>query len=93
MEERDIVYVVCTFNRDDNKYLDPDNEKFIEGVFKDLDKAKEAVIEFIKHNHPNWFDAEISAYDINTGDRINIIYLKHFWSDEVEDVHGKALSI
>ena len=39
MEERDIVYAVCTFNRDHNKYLDPDNEKFVEGVYRDLNKA------------------------------------------------------
>ena len=93
MEERDIVYAVCTFNRDHNEYLDPDNEKFVEGVYRDLNKAKEAVIDFIKHNDPNGYDAEISVYDVGTGERINVIYFKHYWSDEVEDVYGKALSI
>lgn len=93
MEERDIVYAVCTFNRDHNEYLDPDNEKFVEGVYRDLNKAKEAVIDFIKHNDTNGYDAEISVYDVGTGERINVIYFKHFWSDEVKDVYGKALSI
>ena len=92
-EEEGIVYVVSSFNRKHNDTLDPDTEKYIEGVYKNLNDAKEQIINFIKNTDTSGYDADISVYDTKTGERINIIYLKHFWSDEVKDVNGKAISI
>lgn len=92
-EVRELVYVVCSYDRKINEHLDPEFSKFVEGVYKDLDSAKAKIVEWIKHKDVNAWDADINVYDINTGERVDIIYFKHFWSDEVNDVYGKSVSV
>lgn len=91
--EREFVYVVCSHDRKINEYLDPGFPKCVEGVFKNLKDAKAKIIEWIKHEDVYAWDAEIAVHDINTGERVDVIYFKHFWSDEVKDVYGKAVSV
>ncbi len=92
-KERELVYVVGSYDREINEYLDPDFSKFVEGVYKKLEDAKAKIIGWIKHKDTTAWDADIGVYDVNTGERVDIIYFKHYWSDEVKDVHGKSVSV